>query len=45
MTESLYLKDSYLKEWDATVESVSDGKFVVLNKTAFYPSSGGQPSD
>jgi len=45
MTESLYLKDSYLKEWEATVESVSDGKFVVLNKTAFYPSSGGQPSD
>ena len=45
MTESLYLKDSYLKEWDATVESVSDGKFIVLNQTAFYPSSGGQPSD
>ena len=45
MTESLYLKDSYLKEWEATVESVSDGKFVVLNQTAFYPSSGGQPSD
>jgi len=45
MNSALYLKDSYLKEWEATVESVSDGKFVVLNQTAFYPSSGGQPSD
>jgi misacylated tRNA(Ala) deacylase len=45
MTEALYLKDSYLKEFEAVVESVSDGKFVVLNQTAFYPASGGQPFD
>ena len=45
MTESLYLKDSYLKEFDSIVEEVNDRKFVVLNQTAFYPSSGGQPSD
>ena len=45
MKEALYLEDSYLKEWEATVESVGDGKFVVLNQTAFYPASGGQPHD
>ena len=43
--EALYLIDSYLKECDATVESVKDGKFVVLDKTIFYPRSGGQPND
>lgn len=45
MTEKLWLKDSYLREWDAIVQKVSDGKFVVLDRTAFYPASGGQPSD
>ncbi|MEM4267235.1 MAG: alanyl-tRNA editing protein [Candidatus Woesearchaeota archaeon] len=43
--EALYLKDSYLKEWDTIVESVKDDKYVVLEKTAFYPNAGGQPSD
>jgi misacylated tRNA(Ala) deacylase len=43
--EALYLKDCYLKEFDAVVESVKDGKYVVLNRTAFYPNSGGQPHD
>ena len=45
MEEALYLIDSYLREWQATVKEVTDGKFVVLNQTAFYPSSGGQPHD
>ncbi len=43
--EELYLKDCYLKEFEATVESVKDDKFVVLDRTAFYPKSGGQPHD
>jgi misacylated tRNA(Ala) deacylase len=43
--EALYQKDCYLKEIQATVESVKDDKFVVLDKTPFYPSSGGQPYD
>ncbi len=43
--QALYLKDSYLKEFEATVASVKDGKFVVLDRTAFYPNSGGQPHD
>ena len=41
----LYLQDSYLKEFDAEVLDIKDNKFVVLDKTAFYPSSGGQPHD
>lgn len=39
------MQDSYLKEFEATVESVKDDKYIVLNKTAFYPSGGGQPND
>ncbi len=45
MTEKLYLGDSYLKEFDAKILSVSNGRFFVFDKTAFYPQSGGQPSD
>ncbi|MDP7115836.1 MAG: alanyl-tRNA editing protein, partial [Candidatus Woesearchaeota archaeon] len=43
-TELLYLEDSYLKEWDAKVVS-ANGKFIVLDKSAFYYTSGGQPHD
>ncbi len=41
----LYMDDSYLKKFNARVVSVSDGKFVVLDRTAFYPNSGGQMHD
>ena len=44
MTELLYLHDSYLREFDATVTSVN-GQTVTLDQTAFFPSGGGQPSD
>lgn len=40
-----YMTDSYLKEFDTTVKSVKDDKFVVLEDTIFYPNSGGQPHD
>jgi len=43
--KELYLDDSYLKEFDSKVVSVSDEKFVVLDQTAFYPNSGGQQND
>lgn len=45
MTETLYFLDCYLKEFEAIIEKISDDKFVVLNRTAFYPESGGQPND
>ncbi len=48
MTDRLYYTDPYLREFDASVvERVShDGRpAVVLDRTAFYPTSGGQPYD
>jgi misacylated tRNA(Ala) deacylase len=41
----LYITDGYLKSFEATVEEVTGDKFVVLDKTAFYPNPGGQPHD
>jgi misacylated tRNA(Ala) deacylase len=46
MTEKLYQRDSYLKEFDATVTGViSEQNAVTLDRTAFYPGGGGQPCD
>src|SRR5690348_12263695 len=46
MTERLYYHDSYLREFDAhIVDTADDGRRVYLDRTAFYPSSGGQPFD
>lgn len=44
MTELLYLRDGYLREFDAVVTAV-DGRDVSLDRTAFYPGGGGQPAD
>lgn len=44
MTELLYLRDSYLRDFAATVVEVRDGA-VALDRTAFYPTGGGQPHD
>lgn len=46
MTERLYYTDSYLREFCARVlERSEDGLTVYLDRTAFYPASGGQPHD
>src|SRR5262249_11151664 len=44
MTELLYLRDAYLRDFTATVTKV-DGDRVALDRTAFYPTGGGQPHD
>lgn len=44
MTELVFHTDAYLREFDANVVAV-DGDRVVLDRTAFYARSGGQPSD
>jgi len=44
MTELLYMQDSYLREFEATVTAVQAGA-VALDRTAFYPGGGGQPHD
>src|SRR5438309_3798377 len=46
MTERLYYTDSYLREFHARVlDRTPDGATVYLDRTAFYPTSGGQPHD
>ena len=48
MTDRLYYDQTYLKEFDATVISAREGEKgaeVRLDRTAFYPTSGGQPYD
>lgn len=44
MTELLFHTDAYLQEFDTQVVAV-DGDKVVLERTALYAKSGGQPSD
>ncbi len=43
-TELLYLRDAYLTEFEATVADVREGA-IALDRTAFYPTGGGQPHD
>jgi alanyl-tRNA synthetase len=46
VTERLYYHDSYLRDFTATVvDATADGRTVYLDRTAFYPASGGQPRD
>ncbi|HEX5708343.1 MAG TPA: alanyl-tRNA editing protein, partial [Pyrinomonadaceae bacterium] len=49
MTERLYYSDSHLVEFDARVvgeRTTTDGRrALLLDRTAFYPTGGGQPTD
>lgn len=44
-TELLYATDAYLRSFDATVVAITPEGGVVLDRTAFYPTGGGQPHD
>ena len=46
MTDLLFLTDSYLREFTATViDAEQENNAVLLDQTAFYPGGGGQPND
>ncbi|MHA1672271.1 MAG: alanyl-tRNA editing protein [Promethearchaeota archaeon] len=42
---TLYTDDMYLQEFKATIDSVTDEKYIILDQTAFYPKSGGVDGD
>lgn len=48
MTEKLFWNDPYQREFSATLQEqfpVPDGNALVLDRTCFYATSGGQPND
>jgi len=46
VTERLYYTDAYLASFSAAVSEIADGgRRVYLDRSAFYPASGGQPHD
>ena len=44
-TELLFSTDAYLRSFDAVVVDVTPDGGLVLDRTAFYPTGGGQPHD
>ena len=45
MSETLFRTDPYLKETEAVVRAITPEGGIVLDRTIFYPSGGGQPGD
>lgn len=45
VTETIFRDDAYLKQTDATVLAINDRGGIILDRTIFYATSGGQPGD
>ena len=44
-TELVYATDAYVRSFDAHVEELTEDGGLILERTAFYPTGGGQPHD
>ncbi|MEM7189305.1 MAG: alanyl-tRNA editing protein [Pseudomonadota bacterium] len=45
MTQPLFRQDAALRDCAATVTAINDRGGIVLDRTVFYPTGGGQPGD
>lgn len=45
MTEMLFREDAYLREAEATVTGLTPEGGIIVDRSVFYPTGGGQPGD